>query len=65
LGAGDTAAIIEQMAQAVERRDTLSFRRGVSGEWREVFTDEHKELFKQYDNDNWLVRLGYEENPDR
>jgi hypothetical protein len=62
--AEDTSGLIEKMAQAVERRDSLTFRRGIPGEWREVFTDEHKELFKQTDKSGWLVRLGYEESPD-
>jgi hypothetical protein len=62
--ADDSGGLIEKMAQAVERRDSLTFRRGIPGEWQERFTDEHKELFKQTDKSGWLVKLGYEESPD-
>lgn len=40
-----------------------TFRKGGHGGWREHFTDEHKELFKQHDP-GWLVRLGYEQDND-
>jgi len=39
-----------------------TFRRGNVGGWRDVFTAEHKRLFKQSDRDGWLIRLGYEQN---
>ena len=41
-----------------------SYRKGVSGEWKREFSDYHKKLFKQLDVNNWIVRLGYEENAD-
>jgi hypothetical protein len=39
-----------------------TFRRGVTGEWKERFTEKHKDLFKKYDKAGWLVRLGFEQN---
>lgn len=45
-----------------ERKASPTFRKGVSGQWKRVFTEEHKELFKETDRDGWLVRLGYEED---
>lgn len=37
-----------------------TYREGKTGKWREYFTKEHKELFKESDKNNWLIRLGYE-----
>jgi hypothetical protein len=37
-----------------------TYRNGKSGDWKKYFTDEHKELFKESDKNNWLIRLGYE-----
>ena len=45
-----------------ERKKSTTFRKGVSGQWKMVFNEEHKELFKETDRDGWLVRLGYEED---
>jgi hypothetical protein len=42
---------------------TSFFRKGVAGDWREVFTERDKHVFKQEAGD-LLVRLGYEENRD-
>ena len=53
--------IVDQMVATSERRElSPTFRKGKVGSWRDHFTEEHKELFKQSDKDNWLVRLGYE-----
>lgn len=41
-----------------------TYREGKIGKWKEHFTEEHKELFKQTDKNDWLVKLGYEENRD-
>jgi len=59
------AELVKQMADAA--RDTgqsATFRKGTSGQWREVFTEHHKRLFKEADRDNWLIRLGYETSND-
>lgn len=39
---------------------SITFRKGKSGGWKEHFTDEHKALFKASDKNNWLIKLGYE-----
>lgn len=57
---------MEEMAAAMvgnavdRKRESLTFRKGTIGEWRASFTEEHKRLFKETDKNNWLVRLGYE-----
>lgn len=38
---------------------SATFRRGLVGEWQELFSERHVELFKQSDKDGWLERLGY------
>jgi hypothetical protein len=46
------------------REDATSFfRKGVAGDWREVFTERDKHIFKQEAGD-LLVKLGYEEDHD-
>lgn len=42
--------------------DTKSFlRKGISGDWKNYFSEEHKQKFKAY-TANLLVRLGYEDD---
>jgi hypothetical protein len=53
---------IDKMVESSRERDTVTFRKGVSGGWKEVFTDEIKQAFKRADKNNWLVRLGYEKD---
>lgn len=53
---------IEKMVEAGSQRESRTFREGVSGGWREVFTDELTQAFKRADKNNWLVRLGYEKD---
>jgi len=48
-------------AQNTEKSPT--FRRGGS-HWQEVFTERHVNLFKENDEKNWLVKLGYEDKGD-
>ena len=45
---------------------TLSptYRKARVGDWREAFTEKHKDLWKKHDPDGWLVRLGYEDSED-
>jgi hypothetical protein len=46
------------------REDSFSFyRRGVAGDWRHVFTEEDRRVFKQAAGD-LLVKLGYENDHD-
>jgi hypothetical protein len=54
--------IVKQMVTLASRTDlSPTFRRGQPGEWQEKFTDQHKDLFKELDEWNWLERLGYTE----
>jgi sulfotransferase 6B1 len=51
------------LVEAIQPRKSHTFRTGKTGGWREHFTVEHKNLFKDVAGD-LLVRLGYEENND-
>lgn len=55
-------SLVHVMAQMSQRREeSPTFRRGVSGEWKEAFTEDHVQLWKEHDPDRWLVKLGYEQ----
>ena len=59
------AEAIAAMTEASQNTDaSATFRKGTSGQWREVFTEEHKRLFKASDRNGWLVKLGYETSED-
>jgi len=45
----------------MDTSNSVTFRKGDVGGWRETFTEEHKDLFKKHDN-GWLVKLGYEKD---
>ncbi|RPJ25265.1 MAG: hypothetical protein EHM33_15105 [Chloroflexi bacterium] len=49
------------LVDAIQPRKSHTFRSGKTGGWREYFTDEHRQLFKDVAGD-LLVRLGYEKN---
>ncbi len=49
------------LADAIQPRNSRTFRSGKTGGWREHFTDEHKQLFKDVAGD-LLIRLGYEQS---
>lgn len=51
------------LREAIQPRRSHTFRSGKTGGWREHFTEEHKNLFKDVAGD-LLVKLGYEENND-
>lgn len=51
------------LAKAIQPRKSHTFRSGKTGGWREHFTEEHKNLFKDIAGD-LLVKLGYEKNND-
>lgn len=58
-------ALVKTMVKnAGVRTNSPSFRKGNVGDWREHFTPEIKQMFKETDKDSWLVRLGYEDNED-
>lgn len=56
----ETARMMKENTEQRERSNT--FRRGQPGEWRNHFTNEIKDLWKEHDSGNWLVKLGYEED---
>jgi len=70
--------VAEKVAQMVEASNDTehspTFRKGVSGEWRHEFNEEHVEAFKREDekwaraagleSGSWLVHLGYEDSTD-
>ncbi len=51
------------LVRTIQPKRSRTFRSGMAGGWREHFTDEHKQLFKDVAGD-LLVRLAYEKNND-
>jgi len=51
------------LVKAIQPRKSHTFRAGKAGGWRDHFTEEHKNLFKDVAGD-LLVKLGYEKNND-
>jgi len=51
------------LVKAIQPRKSHTFRSGKTGGWREHFTEEHKNLFKDLTGD-LLVKLGYERDND-
>lgn len=51
------------LADAIQPRKSHTFRSGRTGGWKELYTEEHKQLFKDVAGD-LLVRLGYEKGND-
>lgn len=51
------------LVESIQPKKSHTFRAGKTGTWREFFTEEHKQLFKEVAGD-LLVRLGYEKNND-
>jgi hypothetical protein len=57
--------MVDKMVESSERRElSTTFRKGEVGNWREAFTEKHKRLFKENDRDDWLIKLGYENDRD-
>ena len=54
---------LSTLVEAIQPRKSHTFRSGKTGGWRGHFTEEHKNLFKEFSGD-LLVRLGYEKNND-
>ncbi|MGH2787258.1 MAG: hypothetical protein ACRDJV_05030 [Actinomycetota bacterium] len=52
---------LRRMIDGMSPSGSKTFRKGTSGEWREVFSAEHKEMFKKCAGDT-LVSLGYEKD---
>jgi len=51
------------LVEAIQPKNSQTFRVGKTGGWKEYFTEEHKSLFKDVAGD-LLVKLGYEKNND-
>ena len=51
------------LIEAIQPKKSHTFRSGKTGGWREHFTEEHKNLFKDVAGD-LLVKLGYEKSND-
>ena len=54
---------LSTLVEAIQPGKSHTFRSGKTGGWREHFTEEHKQLFKDVAGD-LLVRLRYEKNND-
>lgn len=58
---GQFKEVVCQMVESsYDTENSVTYRKGAAGGWREAFTGRHVELFKQTDTNNWLARLGYE-----
>jgi len=56
-----TSEQVERIAQALFYQRSATFRKGIIGDWKRHFTDEHKRAFKEVAGD-LLIRLGYEQD---
>lgn len=54
---------IQKLTAAIQPKKSFTFRKGEAGNWREHFTLEHKDLFKEIAGD-LLIQLGYETSLD-
>lgn len=66
-------AVAAMVKNSERKEDSLTFRKGKSGGWREEFMEGHIQAFKYEDSkwaeeygleESWLVHLGYEEDDD-
>ena len=55
---------VKRMVGKMRQRQSITFRKGKTGEWRYEFKKEHADLFKEHDTDNVLLKLGFEKNKD-
>jgi sulfotransferase 6B1 len=53
----------QQLAQKMYSKGSLTYRKGIVGDWRNHFSEEHRRVFKQVAGD-LLIRLGYENDTD-
>ncbi|MEW4152177.1 sulfotransferase domain-containing protein [Bacillus thuringiensis] len=51
--------LLDLMQNNINPQTSWTFRKGKIGEWRDTFTEEHKQAFKQ-NAGNFLIDLGYE-----
>jgi hypothetical protein len=59
----EVRAAVSKMARGHDPKDSHTFRKGTSGEWRSHFSNRHVELFKELAG-QMLIDLGYEKNSD-
>lgn len=55
--------VTKAMEQNINPKKSGTFRRGISGGWRDYFTDENKKIFKEVAG-QFLIELGYEKDLD-
>ncbi|MEX1247014.1 MAG: sulfotransferase domain-containing protein [Anaerolineales bacterium] len=55
------AQSVARLREAIRPEESPTFRSGQAGGWKDHFTSQHKELFKDVSGD-LLMRLGYEQN---
>jgi sulfotransferase 6B1 len=60
---GPRERALSTLVQAIQPKKSHTFRSGKTGAWREYFTEELKDLFKDIAGD-LLVKLGYEKSND-
>jgi hypothetical protein len=53
----------QQIAQKMYSKGSLTYRKGIVGDWRNYFTEDHRRVFKEVAGDV-LIRLGYEKDMD-
>jgi sulfotransferase 6B1 len=56
-------SILESLESSIDPSKSVTFRSGKTGEWKQHFTNEHKEIFKDVAGD-LLIKLGYESDND-
>jgi hypothetical protein len=53
----------QRIAQKMYSKGSLTYRKGIVGDWRNHFTEDHQRVFKEVAGDI-LIRLGYEKDTD-
>lgn len=56
--------VTAMVASGQDTSKSPTFRKGLVGKWRDVFTPEHVRLFKETDKGDELVRLGFAKDSD-
>lgn len=59
----DHGACVEQALNNIDPKRSPTFRKGRTGGWQQIFTSEHKKLFKDYAG-KILIEFGYEKDLD-
>ena len=59
----DRETAIQTILEAIQPEKSPTFRKGKTGGWRNHFSDEHKQIFKDITGD-LLIELGYETDND-